>query len=134
MRSTYHKYVDESRISGNGRTNKCAYFDEMDEIFGYRPGVNPLATHSTPLTQATGETMDSSSSSSSPSSNEVPAKKKRKYVSSSTTTTKSILDFFKTSEEKREARESKKMEMAAKIHEEKMGILRELVGLLREGN
>ena len=44
MKSTYQKHVDHNRTSGNDRASKCVYFDEMDELFGYRPGVNPTKT------------------------------------------------------------------------------------------
>ena len=93
MKSTYHKYVDESRISGNGRSSKSAYFDEMDDLFGYRPGVNPLATISTTLPSSSSSSSDLNKSSSSASHSAVEEetpKKKRKYVSSTENATNSI--------------------------------------------
>ena len=44
MTYLYQKHVDESNKSGNERKNPPPYFEELHEIYGYRPNVKPLAT------------------------------------------------------------------------------------------
>lgn len=142
MRAVYHKNVDHNRISGNDRMSKCAYFEEMDELFGYRPGVNPSKTTSTLISSSstlststlssTSSSTTSSTSNTTPQSPEKKQRKKRKYVSSTETSTKSLLDFLQKAEQKREERESERMRVAKEMHEDKMGILKQLVSLLKE--
>ena len=42
--NTYKKYTDESNKSGSGRRAEPAYYEELSEIYGYRPNVKPFIT------------------------------------------------------------------------------------------
>ena len=42
--NTYKKYTDEANRSGSGRKNTPAYYEELSEIYGYRPNVKPFVT------------------------------------------------------------------------------------------
>ena len=42
----YRDTVDHNNVSGNGRRT-CQFFEELSDIYGYRPNVNPVVTMST---------------------------------------------------------------------------------------
>ena len=45
LTSAYPKAVDHNNRSGNDR-KECAFFNELSDVYGYRPTVNPVATAS----------------------------------------------------------------------------------------
>ena len=42
--SSYKSFVDRSNKSGNGAETPPPYYNEISEVYGYRPNVAPVAT------------------------------------------------------------------------------------------
>ena len=129
MTSMFRKTHDHNNISGKERRT-CPYYDEMMELYGYRPNVEPVATCSSTgsgdrvrnLKRVNNEAEDDEPSSSGP-----PQKKKRNYTTSSEASSNALLSWLEKQNKKREENESKKLELLERMHNEKMAMMERLI-------
>ena len=105
---------------------KGPYFNEMSELYGYRPNVEPKATSSsngidtTRAAPAASETL--------PKCNE---KKKKKYVTSAEASSNTLSTWLKSQDEKWEQRERERLSLVREMHDEKMSVFKDLLDTLR---
>ena len=129
LTSTFRKYTDENNKSGNGTKSPPPFFNEMSNIYGYRPNVTPQVTLSSTGNGdkkrkiATVEDADEDQ--------HVDVKRPRKSASS---TGDKILEFLNSARVERQEREERLLEAAQKMHEEKMALMGQLVNILRKQN
>lgn len=114
------------------------FFDQLNELFGYRPNVNPLATASSSGMGDTGPVLvDDTDNESTPACEEIPQiserKKKvgpsRKRVRSQET--EEMPTWLKKIREERKADDDAWREQRFIMHKDKMDKLNELISLLK---
>jgi len=110
----------------------------MEELYGYCPNVEPLATSSSSgqrdrrrfgtLKGENDEINDSNAT----HNEKQPVKKKRKYVSQVESSSNALLNWLNQQEQNRKEEQKEKLKVLKEMHDEKMGMLRELMGVLKK--
>ena len=124
MTHQFKKTADHNNISGNNRKN-CPYYEELNDIMGFRPNVKPVSTVGT-MKRRTVENVEDGDM-----ADERPEKKKRKYMSTSSVIGDKILEKMEELREERRKREEENRQLIERMHNDKMQILRDLVNVLK---
>ena len=155
--ATFKRHVDHNRVSGNDR-RECGYFQQLSELYGYRPSVTPVVTLSSsgkgdtrrqystnavqdderveeedqevPVDQQD-ENPASAPSKNSETAQEPLSKKSRKYTSNAAATAQLMVDWLDEYKEEKKRAEEEKMAKAQQMPSEKMSILKDLVNILK---
>jgi hypothetical protein len=132
----YRDVVDHNNISGNDRKT-CPFFEELSDIYGYRPNVNPVSTLSTmestadnnkrPRESDTAEVESTVECSSSTSS-----KGRKKPVRKTTASKTDIVGVIQSIHRDQKEAEAKSLETAERIHNEKMALFGEFLKVMRD--
>ena len=121
--ASYRQVVDNNNTSGKGRRT-CAFFDELSEVYGYRPNVRPRVLYDNNRRQCDPQAEPQPSTSSEPAacskqpstdSTSQPSRKKQKSSKKDT-----YLDWLKEEAEVSRKEEEKKLLEVQKQHQEKM--------------
>ena len=126
MTKTFRATVDHNNISGNNKKT-CPFFNEMNELYGYRPNVQPVAT-----SNSNGVETKRAAPTSNSSDDKTDEKKKKKYVTAAEASSNTLLAWLKAQDEKREKREEEKLKAVREMHNEKMSIFRDLLSVMRD--
>jgi hypothetical protein len=124
LTTKFKSVKDHNNQSGNNAKN-WEYLNIMEEFFGDRPNVKPVASCSS-LALANQANLEQNSGSS--NSNETPTKK-RKIVR--TTPRSEMLKWLKTYAEEEKEREERRLELASRQHEDNKQLLSQILEVFK---
>lgn len=145
----YRDVVDNNNTSGRER-KVCAYYEELSEIYGYKPNVNPTAVQSSlPLPSQAGcstptpsrkrkdlfsdEEKDESDGSeaqvASPRPSSTPTS--RKYAKKPKSNSQEVIDAMKAIHEEQKQAEQNRLKLAKDMHDEKMDMFSKFLDILK---
>lgn len=127
----FRKCEDHNNQSGNSR-RECSFYKELADVYGYRPNVRPVATSSS---SGLGDSQRAPSTSSNNQLNKrstegteerMPKKKTKR-----TSTGRETEHWFKEFMAERRQENERRLERLERQHEEKMGLLSQLLDVLK---
>lgn len=117
MRKAYVRVKDHNKITGATRKT-CRFYNEMDNLYGDKPNVNPVALASNMRTD-----QDENTTSDDPAIDDNPKRKKSKVERQLSSWTETYINHSKEREQRNEARQAEKIvaiENATKTFREMM--------------
>jgi len=125
LEEKYKKVREHNAKTGNDK-KECEFEDELAEFFRSDPKIIPPATVSS-LPTASAGSQSTDEDEELPLAKAVPKKKRKRRSKSSAA---EIIEFLTEFKEEKRKEEQQKLELAGRMHEEKMGVMARFLDIL----
>ena len=125
----YRDTVDHNNASGNGRRT-CQFFEELSDIYGYRPNVNSVVTMST-ITPPKRKADEIENNENNATTKQAPTKRHKSCLRKSSTQADLLISTMNRIHSEQKEMEQNKLETAEKMHREKIELFTQFIDFLK---
>ena len=135
LKKSFVEVEDNKRTTGRGKKT-CKFYNELGNILGFKPGVNPVSTASNSgrgeITERKSQVKNESTEEEETEDRTPTKKRKRSDSGRPKASGEAILKLMEECREERKAREERQYAYLQKMHEDKMKILSGFLEILKK--